>query len=795
LAARPGPIAADAFSQLDNPRLRPDEPAWEAQVDAPATQPRYATRLSTLGASDLIEDLVLGVNPSRFAAVHVKVGGKSRWSALDLTTAKLVGKAIEEDPPLCVSPRISFDGRYLADRLLTGDVAVWSFATGRKLCTVNEIEKGEVGFELTSQHRLVVLHHDGSSTVCSQWDVRTGQLQGRFVIHEDGLSIGTLGLAISPGGKYAAVIEAGSLSLLDLAKDTVLSERMLTTKDSGECRGIAFSPDAQKIAVVFSTPEHWRLYGLDARHGTVLFEQTIAQHEALFQSQRSRRESNPLDWTWDSGCIVANGARLFDGQTGKDVYTLPLLAGGNEPRRIVRAWDMLTVVVNDKKRRHIAFIALDRDALDGAVTRVRRSGEAVDALLPPLTAAKYGGMLTVLADSEPGWRSVNDGTETPARLPDRIKVAENFERVVRVHFSTGPATKLVLVRDEPITSQHTRYLQSIEARSTKHGPRIDVDRRYELLDVSPDGELALLSFNEDTSRHERLDIVGLSAAKQIVGWRPYADEAPANAASEHSGMRNVHWAALLDRNHVATCSQPGRLIVWKVPECRAIYQLRDVDLAAPIGLSPQRRYLGVRIGAQLLIIESHTGHIVARHDLPADVRAAHYAFRPDAREFYLCSHTSDDDVRVERFETIGGHKLGEISFAGSSPTISAAGVGPNASGGVPEFFRNDHLALLHGKSFVNVEHGRLLWHYELAPGHFAADNSPDGRIWYCERSIGWRPAVELIAVDPFRDEVRRAANNNGAAAGQSLLGKNGPEPVPDNLNAPKRLGAAPAGVP
>jgi hypothetical protein len=77
-------------------------------------------------------------------------------------------------------------------------------------------------------------------------------------------------------------------------------------------------------------------------------------------------------------------------------------------------------------------------------------------------------------------------------------------------------------------------------------------------DASPDGnQLAAVEPRDE----RRVDVWSLATKQHAAGWEPYEKEADPK----------VRWVAHLDTAHVLTLNGAGKLVLWSVPECKAVY--------------------------------------------------------------------------------------------------------------------------------------------------------------------------------------------------------------------------------
>jgi hypothetical protein len=576
-----------------------------------------------------------------------------------------------------------------------------------------------------------------------------------------------LAAAPSPGGKFVAVLCEERLKIVDPAAAKVVAERSLdslrdrdfirllgATLDLShiECFGLAWSPDGTRLAVVLQSGLNGYLVCLDARTGATQSQRVLRTRNLQSDFGELRHASNNrVDWTADSSAILLGGTQLYDAATGKELFQMAYSAReGDQPRRVIRPWDVLTLVRNADGNFLLATFALPKEALAKAVEQVRGAGEAIDALLPPLTAARHAGARTVAPQPQAAWRPVFDDRQPPpARWPDAIELPEPANDVRRVRFASPASGKLALLASSAVsdgkgTTTRTTRLQQIDAVTKEAGPAIVVGNAYALADVSPDGELALLTLGEGT-RAQRLDLIGLNPKKHVAAWRPYSDEDPIASAAQDDRPRNVEWSALVDGRHAFTLNEAGRLILWKLPECYAIYQMTGVERLCAKDFSPGRKHLALRAGGRLLVLESLSG---ACYTLPAPPDAqepTRCVFRADGKEVWAWYGPAGGPTRIRRIDASTGTQLGEFvqAFQPFSSNVACC-----------ELFRGDNVALLGGTTLVDLARNVLLWRYDAVDQVRPADNSPDHRLWYFYDDPRKRQAARLIAVDPYRDEVR-----------------------------------------
>jgi hypothetical protein len=173
--------------------------------------------------------------------------------------------------------------------------------------------------------------------------------------------------------------------------------------------------------------------------------------------------------------------------------------------------------------------------------------------------------------------------------------------------------------------------------------------------------------------------------------------------------KKIQAVAFVDDEHVLTLNNQKKLVLWKLPECRAIYEIAE---AAQPGLSPNQQYLAVSTGRGYLLLDSRTGNQVGSFNIEGTMHAA--AFHPDGTRF-AASCTGPKGPSIVVWSMQDGNVLSEF------PIQNIADKGMH-------FCDANHL-LLNNETLVDVQNELIVWKYRLAGGAHSPQ-SPDGRHWY-----------------------------------------------------------------
>jgi hypothetical protein len=196
--------------------------------------------------------------------------------------------------------------------------------------------------------------------------------------------------------------------------------------------------------------------------------------------------------------------------------------------------------------------------------------------------------------------------------------------------------------------------------------------------------------------------------------RPYNDEKDKN-------HKKIQAVAFVDDEHVLTLNNQKKLVLWKLPECRAVYEIAE---AAQPGLSPNQQYLAVSTGRGYLLLDSRTGNQVGSFNIEGTMHAA--AFHPDGTRF-AASCTGPKGPSIVVWSMQDGQVLSEFPIQSTAQSM--------------HFCDANHL-LMNNETLVDVEHQLIVWKYRLAGGAHSP-LSPDGRHWYI--AVKGASAAELIA--------------------------------------------------
>jgi len=228
--------------------------------------------------------------------------------------------------------------------------------------------------------------------------------------------------------------------------------------------------------------------------------------------------------------------------------------------------------------------------------------------------------------------------------------------------------------------------------------------------LSPDAERVLTIDSRD---HRRLDVYSTADTNFVAGWRPYDKELS-------DDEKAVVWADFLSPDQVLTVNRAGVLVLWSLPDCKAVYVAEGACEGAPV-LSPSRKYLALYQGGTFRFLNPSSGELMGEAQAPAS------------------ASSGKADLKGAAFQAggpglvalIGGQQvvrwdLSTGKVTADFPIPVTINPGPNSHHAVVESCGANH-ALLDGRILVDLEKRSHIWSYY---GPSVSAGGPDGRHWY-----------------------------------------------------------------
>jgi hypothetical protein len=768
-----GDETASKTAKNEKPEPPRIERPWTAKVDPPDPPIEYKKGKISIQFPRYAEGIAAN-GPSNFLMLFNREGGNEVRAVIDLRSGNFIGKPVEGKLDISYNTDVfSADGRYFAARLSKisdTTIGVWSFATGkleREFELANEYKDYEVAFAGT--HKLAtVVHRDFRTAEIAVRDIKTGKtIKDWTLTEESGERVARKSLLCSPGGKYLLFVMGKRLVVIDIASGEGVGE-VLLEENPYDCEGMAFSPDGHLLALLYRAGNGPRLMVVEFPTGKVSLN-----HQYSSSLESFWYDGPVLDWVPDKSAIVYKGHLLIDPQSGEDFWTFPTT--DKQPRRIIRQGDIL-VARKGNKASVYETVSIPAAEMTKALDLVRSGGTAVDTILPPVTTPDlFSATKVTLPNGFVQWSADPDAAPADAKKIDgEIMLAKENESLQSLMLTSGKGAKIVLQKE--ITpragtsggkrDQKRVIIERIDLVTGAHSPPIDVPHFYRTVDVSPSGNFAVAGFSDRKTNVDRIDVIGLLPKKHIAGFRPYAGETedPNAPKYDQSKRFQLKYVGLIDDEHVLTINALGKLVVWKLPDCKAVYYFDN--FGDPLAASPNRKYLvGVHDG-QFRIFDSRTGQCLGDLESPScGVKPLRAAIRNDGRELVSIINAGEDRMLV-RWNLL----TGKIDQEFPIPRELIAGFvfrifGEEIS---LEYRGQDHL-LLDRKYLIDLKKRLVIWRYQADFGTRFVAGSPDSRTWYCMRkpNSNWGSPLFLTSVEtPSPAVIRKSA---GASLEKNLL--------------------------
>lgn len=725
----------------------PKDVGWSVEVDPPLesftlfTGEKFASVPPVPGTAKL----VVPAASSPFIALIAQVLGRGNGCGIvDLRTGRAAGQ-LSLNAKLGSHHALSPDGRLVASTTEPNNcgLAVWAVETGQ---AVYEYLPGQRGFRFlafSEPDRLIAVQDTWDEFTVLMIDPIRGNEIGQFKMKGRGLG-GESGLAISPGGRYLAAVYDGALHMHDLGNGQLVGRAPLPSSFKADrvAEGLAFSPDGTEIAAAMPHFRELQLCSWNVSTGQVTFERQYETSPAANVPGVTWYGGAVIDWVPDKSAWLLEGHLLLDRKTGEKIWVFP--ETDSNPRKMIDGERMLWLSRRRGGDTELAIATVPKDKVVKVSEAVQAGGVGVDAALPPITRANTSSAQSlVLNEPIDSWSVRPDPAITASKLPTKPVLFEASPGDLRqVRFSRD-TSRVTLLRAVPPPGGALRIgaepvgnmLEAYGFPTGRRQKEIPLPMFYYLMDVSPDGNLALMAtFMAEPPQRDRLDVWAFEQGRHAVGWRPYGDK-------EKVEDREVQYAAFVNHQHVVTLNKSGDLVLWKLPECKAVYK---AEYAEPIlAMSPGGKYLAVKAVTDPVprIIDAATGAPEGLLESPAALEGIlAVAFRRDGK---MLAAVNRDAVYTWSLED--GKLKAEVPL-------------PTPGSGPARWSGDGHL-LMSGwggqRRLVDVDRRFVVWSYRLQGG-CEANGSPDQRYWYAAEGQSTRQGkvYGLLAVDVPSAAVR-----------------------------------------
>jgi WD40 repeat protein len=687
------------------------------------------------------------ITPSRYMALCSGVVTVEFCEVWDLERVERIGRISElgyTKWPYALSP----DGGYFAawTHRTSEDprdvVNVWSIDTGALACTLVPEKAGmTMGLGFAGPRLLVSIAQRSPKPLLQLWDPSNGRLL-RSLDLEDGSGWGT-STAVSPGGRYLVKIDE-KIRIYDLLEGKLAGEIQWAARSSAawwNCRGVSFSPDGAELVAVVQTKSEVKFFRWDLATGEMLQEKSHT--EPLLQSTPpfNALGGSQVHGLPSVGGWLLDSSRILRAETGDVIWEYPERQYKITLRRPLGARRLLEMQALPMGGLIVRSVDLPMEELAAAATVIDEGGKMIDVNLPPISTPDIEGVRRVtVPGEEQAWSVEPDPAASPKSLIPR-PVRFGQDRVHRLLFSS-PESPSVVVLHADLTTWKTRFnytpavlpdrLTAYDLITGEASETMEIPRGGDLKAVSPDGQLAALTIGRE---RDRIDVWSIADRTHAVGWRPYADE-DVKLIPRHGDIaytaRTITWVGFVDPTLVLTLSQRGRLILWQLPNVKAVYEM-EFDPWTSAVLTPGRKYAAVFQGTRLRFFEPKSGDFCGDLPLPyknsGGARADQIAFSPSGRDLAMVVPGGEVST-VLHWDLQSGKLVSEIPVAKASVGLDWSDADHLITGG--GLSRGGHD--FGGECYlVDVRRKAIVWKYRLDRG-CRLSQGPDQRQWLLART-------------------------------------------------------------
>lgn len=620
-------------------------------------------------------------------------------------------------------------------------------------------QSGQVGAGLESARRqalspdgelLAVLAGSGADRI-ALWSCRTGlrvreiPLPGSFPL------VSGLDFA-GPQRLVISLATEQSIGIWDPASGQQVAR--IPTNPPVESQDYAFSPGGHYVAIARYRTQRIELY--DLRNG--VFAGEVAMQA---RASAARVTLIALDFARDGSelaALVRSGAidtllcwSLHSGElTAEHRLNTPFLTPSPQPaagrRRVIdflperRGWLLAGSTVVDRQHGGpVTFggdsrLADPGEAVGASLSAGASEGLTRDAGLPPLTQPDRSGERTVSL-------SIPTIAYTPRPAGPALELARAGALLIDTRLSpirqmvvTSGASARLLVNCDPanpaerppglIGSLVGPFTDLYQLKTGKFEGRFVAPHAAEILDVSPSGTLGAF---RDAQTGMRLDVFRLPDGNHVVGFCP--------GDTETASERPIRWAALVAEDHLLAQSQSGKVTLWALNGCRAVYSLAQAP-NGKIVLDRNRDHFLAVCDRTAYIVDTLGGQACQNLACPDAVRQqplSAAAWNADGSQLAALFNMPSGS-HVIAWDLVSGKPLCDVALPYSAGQLSWTGPG--------------HLALHDTRcgqarpnsaprriTILDVRQGRVVWHYQLDPPAYPL-SGPDDRFWFAGPAQG-----------------------------------------------------------
>jgi WD40 repeat protein len=617
---------------------------WNVTVDPPPEMEPAPDKLIDIDFKTKVDKLVFPARPSPYFAAATDDYRNAEIRIFDWRTGRSVrkfpGKLNYQDHLSAVSA----DGEHATTVMNKGGdtgIVIVETKTGKAVHTIVLEDRSNVKtLAFAGPNRFIAVVHSYSRDERNRvgvWNLEDGSVLSDFTL-ESPVSrrygqpdVSEHGLAVSPGGKFFAILLDNFVCIFETETGTLAGELRLPTADSLHNATLTFSPDGQELVLIAGHQiDGTMLYRMDVATGDTIGSAKI--NAADFKDVHYYQTLGRLQFLPTLKCYLIDGAFVVEPTTGETLYRIDAFQG------MARVFGEGRVAGITARARSSGFaeFKLPMTELEKLAAVFQGGGKLLDGLWGPAKVGAFDGARSLRLPASmtewslPAW-------EPPTRAKGKKVVSlpvptdGNHSWTYDTPIFSPSASHIAwLPRNERMNSR----LFAIDTATGKAQGDVDMLPGSRALDISPDGSLVIAAMGKrqhyGNESFERLEVFSIPQKKHVLAWR--LGGAVENQASNNNGNGDPSMfkeAYFIGKTLVLTRMETGRLVLWKLPDATAQWRL-DGD-AHIVDFSPDRAYVQLHLPAQ----EKYSWLEVRTGEWKGDMRggqrwnASGLAFSPD----------------------------------------------------------------------------------------------------------------------------------------------------------------------
>lgn len=726
----PNPVPNQNFRPAPNPAPAPAPvkkalAPWNAQPDPGPKLAEGPPKALAKFSVPFSHDLVFSSTPSVFLGMKdTRDFRQPRFVVTNLLTGE------EKSTPgrlelnnVVLSP----DGQFFAGgKHKPGgyEIQVWSLQEKRAIMTTALDTPLVQLVDFLADNKLLAasLSKAGGSNV-NVFDIKSGQQTSSYA-SPSGRTWQAKQVAFSPGRKYVAQNEQGIIQLSNAADGTLLGQLQLPEGNFVFNPPMAFSPDGAEFACLYEASGISHIASWTMKDGNLAKHHRLEKNlSAVIRNTFSRRHG--LEWLPDRSGWLCYGEMLLDYATGTPILTLSegdnsstppdhWLLGKDHYVKVSHAKhpgtaEVLPLPLND-------LAAARKDAAGGkpAELALKQADLSTVRVLPPAKGSLTWKVKDIDASAKPTTNSQSVKLEgKPSDVMGVVFARPDKGRAAVIEtFSRNPLAKIKSVRVERLDLVSGSVLNTVSLTGSEtEATAQNLLQNLMRADLSPEGNRLALRTEKQP---QRVDLWDLDKGQRLYSFQPYAKDGA-----------TVEWLGFIDDNRLLTLGSQGKLVLWELADCKAVYSLDGYR--APLDFSPGRDFAIAFNGSSFEIVFTSTGERLGQ--LAAIGNAASMmggGFRADGKGVAASYITSAGQTEIAVWNMADGSLFGKMPYQGMRK------VEPLVWAGTTHILRGNYLVDLNLK-------GELV-HYGGVSTNFTAHGSPDGRLWF----VGQSGAASLL---------------------------------------------------